>query len=184
MHGDKEGVVVKVLAISGSLRAASLNTAMLRALMHIAPSDIDIEMSPSIGELPLFNPDIEYPSPTAVVGFRQKIIAADALIIASPEYAHGVTGAMKNALDWMVGNESFVNKPVAVFNASPRASHAHGALIETLSVMSAHIVTNACVVLPIVGFGLTEVDVVAHPEISDTVRSALTALREAVDRIV
>lgn len=184
MHCDKDGAVVKVLAISGSLRAASLNTAMLRALMRIAPNDIDIEMSPSIGELPLFNPDVEFPNPTAVEGFRQKIIAADALIIASPEYAHGVTGAIKNALDWMVGNESFVNKPVAVFNTSPRASHAHAALIETLSVMSAHIVVTACVVLPIVGFGLTEVDMVAHPEISDTVRSALMALREAVDHVV
>lgn len=91
---------------------------------------------------------------------------------------------MKNALDWMVGNESFVNKPVAVFNTSPRASHAHAALIETLSVMSAHIVTTACVVLPIVGSGLTEVDVVERPEISDTVRSALMALREAVDGVI
>lgn len=175
---------MKILAISGSLRAASLNTAMLRALTHIAPHHIEIEISPSIGELPLFNPDVEYPNPAVVTQFKQKIIAADALIIASPEYAHGVTGAMKNALDWMVGNESFVNKPVAVFNTSPRASHAQAALIETLSVMSAHIVTMACVALPIVGFGVTEVDMVERREISDTARSALMALREVVDRVV
>ena len=175
---------MNILAISGSLRAASLNTALLRALVKIAPDGIEIEVSPSIGGLPLFNPDVEYPSPAAVTLFRQKIIAADALIIASPEYAHGVTGAMKNALDWMVGNESFVNKPVAVFNTSPRASHAHAALIETLSVMSSNVVTVACVTLPIVGFGLTEVDIVEREEINDTVRSALMALREAVDCVL
>lgn len=175
---------MKILAISGSLRAASLNTAMLRALVRIAPNGIEVEVSPAIGELPLFNPDVEHPNPAVVAQFKQKIIAADALIIASPEYAHGVTGAMKNALDWMVGNESFVNKPVAVFNTSPQASHAQAALIETLSVMSAHIVPMACVALPIVGFGVTEVDMVERREISDTARSALMALREVVDRVV
>ena len=60
------------------------------------------------------------------------LIASDALVIASPEYAHGVSGVIKNALDWMVGNESFVNKPVALFNTSPRAKHAQAALRETL----------------------------------------------------
>ena len=175
---------MKVLAISGSLRAASLKSMLLRAVQQLAPAGVDVVLSQSIGELPLFNPDVEYPSPRAVAVFREQILAADALIIASPEYAHGVTGAMKNALDWMVGNESFVNKPVALFNAAPRATHAHASLHETLLVMSAHIVEKACITLPIVGFGLTEVDVVKHPKISDTVCLALMTLREAIDGAV
>ena len=115
---------MKILAISGSLRKASLNTTLLRAVARIAPPEIEVALFSGLGELPLFNPDIEAPEPAPVLALREHILAADALLIASPEYAHGVTGAMKNALDWMVGNESFVNKPVGLLNASPRATHA------------------------------------------------------------
>jgi len=90
--------------------------------------------------LPLFNPDIEATGPTFIARFRAQLIAADAVLIASPEYVHGVTSAMKNALDWMVGCEAFVNKPVALLNASPRAVHAIASLNETVTVMSALIV--------------------------------------------
>ena len=124
---------MRVLAISGSLRAASLNSALLRATARIAPPGIEVRVFDGIGQLPLFNPDLESADPPAVATLRTQIMAADALLIASPEYAHGVTAAIKNALDWMVGNESFVNKPVALFNASPRAVHAQAALRETLN---------------------------------------------------
>ncbi len=77
---------MKVLAISGSLRAASLNSALLRAVARIAPADIEVMQSRGIGDLPLFNPDIEDSNPCSVAAFRAEIIAADALLIASPEY--------------------------------------------------------------------------------------------------
>lgn len=115
---------MKILAISGSLRAASLNSALLRAVARLAPADFSVVLSRSLGDLPLFNPDIEATDPLPVANLRTQILSADALLIASPEYAHGVTGVMKNALDWMVGCEAFVHKPVALLNASPRAVHA------------------------------------------------------------
>jgi NAD(P)H-dependent FMN reductase len=111
---------MRVLAISGSLRAASLNSALLRATARIAPPDFEVRVFDGIGALPLFNPDLENSDPAPVAKLREQLLA-DAVLIASPEYAHGVTAIIKNALDWMVGNESFVNKPVALFNASPRA---------------------------------------------------------------
>jgi NAD(P)H-dependent FMN reductase len=171
---------MKVLALSGSLRATSNNTALLRAVARLAPSDIFVELFHGLGQLPFFNPDLEASDPSPVAYLRAQIMSADALIIASPEYAHGITGVMKNALDWMVGCEVFVNKPIALLNASPRAVHAQAALRETVAVMSARIVENASITVPILGSSLSEDEIVLHPEISASLRAALVALRASV----
>ena len=128
----------------------------------------------------MFNPDIEAIKPAPVVALREQILFSDALLIASPEYAHGVTGAIKNALDWMVGNETFVNKPVVLLNASPRATHAQAALRETVSTMSARLVDEACITIPILGSGLSEDDIVQHPDIKSALLAALLLLKTAV----
>ncbi len=132
-----------VLALSGSLRKASLNTAMLEMAADCAPAGLHIKLYPGLGALPLFNPDLEVQEPLSVAQLRHEIGSADALLIASPEYAHGVSGVMKNALDWMVASGVFVSKPVVLWNASPRASHALAALRETLTVMSARLIDEA-----------------------------------------
>ena len=115
--------MTKILALSGSLRAASINSALLRAAARLAPPEVSITVFLRLGDLPLFNPDYETNPPSIVTNFRSEVAEADVLIIASPEYAHGVTGTIKNALDWLVSLESFANKPVAVINTSPRAYH-------------------------------------------------------------
>ena len=171
---------MKVLAISGSLRKTSLNTMLLRAVRRIAPPGIEVQLYRGLGELPLFNPDIEDNPPATVRDLRKQILAADALLIASPEYAHGVTGVIKNALDWMVGNETFVDKPVALLNASARATLAQAALRETIRTMSAHIIDEASITLPILGSGLTEDNIVEHPEIAPALQAALIALKRNV----
>jgi chromate reductase, NAD(P)H dehydrogenase (quinone) len=137
----------KILAISGSLRARSINTALLRAAAAAAPPGIEVSLCQSVGCLPLFNPDLEASDPAPVRRLREQIIGANALLIACPEYAHGVPGAMKNALDWMVGNEAFVHKPVGLINAAARATHAQAALREIVTAMSARVVEGACLVL-------------------------------------
>lgn len=171
---------MKFLAISGSLRVASINSALLRAIARLAPDDINVVLYRSLGDLPLFNPDIEASYPLTVANLRTEIMSADALLIASPEYAHGVTGAMKNALDWMVGCEAFVHKPVALINASPRAVHAQAALREIITVMSALIVEEASITVPILGSNLSEDEIVLHPDISASLHAALFAMRAAV----
>ena len=172
---------MKILAISGSLRVASLNSALLRAAARLAPAGINVVVYRGLGDLPLFNPDIEANDPPPVAELRTQILSADALLIASPEYAHGVTGVMKNALDWMVSCEAFVHKPVALLNASPRAVHAQAALKETITVMSALIVEDASITVPILGSNLSEDEIVLHPVISASLLEALVALRAAVD---
>jgi len=170
---------MKVLALSGSLRAASINSALLRAAARLATADMEISVFSGMGDLPLFNPDCNPNALPAVLKFHNEIAAADALLIASPEYAHGVTGVIKNALDWLVGFEPFANKFIAVINTSPRARHADAALRETLKTMSAGIVEAASVSIPLFSTQLTEEDILASPAVVSAINSMLNALQAA-----
>jgi chromate reductase len=172
---------IRVLGVTGSLRAASLNSMLLRVAARLAPPGIRFELFRDVGALPLFNPDLEPSDPPPVAALKSAILASDALVIAAPEYAHGVSGVIKNALDWMVGNESFVGKPVALFNTSPRASLAQAALRETLRTMSARIIDEACIAMPLLGSGLDEAGVLANREMVASVCAALRALEAAVE---
>jgi NAD(P)H-dependent FMN reductase len=107
---------MNILGLSGSLRAASINSMLLRAIARLAPEDINVSIFTGLGELPLFNPDLDARLPTSVLAFHRAVADADAVLFASPEYAHGVTGTIKNALDWRVGFEPFASKTVAVLN--------------------------------------------------------------------
>ena len=173
---------MKILAISGSLRSASLNSALLRAMAQLAPTGISVELYTELGQLPLFNPDIEASDPPAVARLRTQVLAADAVAIASPEYAHGIAGVMKNALDWMVGCEAFVNKPVALLNASPRAVHAQAALKEVLTMMSALLVEDASITVPVLGIHQDENGILADSALTEALRLALQTLRATIDQ--
>lgn len=115
-----------------------------------------------------------------VEAFWGAIASADALIIASPEYAHGVTGTIKNALDWLVGFAPFASKHVAVFNAAPRAHHANDALREILRTMDAIIVESASITIPLLGSGLDEDAMVSSMAVATCICDALDALAEKV----
>jgi len=171
---------MNILALSGSLRSRSVNTALLRAAARLAPPTMSITVFDGLGRLPLFNPDDEVRAPDAVARLRRRVAVADALIIASPEYAHGVTGTIKNALDWLVAFEPFVHKPVAVLNAAPRAHHADATLRETLRTMAAVVVEPASITLPLLGTGFDEDAIVASRIIAASIRAALTALRDGI----
>jgi chromate reductase len=132
---------VHIVTLSGSLRVASINTARLREIAAEAPAGVSVAHLP-IGNLPLFNPDLETSLPDVVTAFRTSVAVADGLIIASPEYAHGISCVLKNALDWLVGSTDFAGMPVLVLNTAPRATHADAALREILATMAAAVVTG------------------------------------------
>jgi chromate reductase, NAD(P)H dehydrogenase (quinone) len=91
---------VRELAISGSLRRASSNSALVGAVARLAPDTVEVSVYRELGELPPFNPDLDGGSaPPAVARFRARLPWCDAVLISSPEYAHGVPGVLKNALD-------------------------------------------------------------------------------------
>lgn len=169
--------MTSILAISGSLRAQSSNTTLLRAAARLAPAGVMVRLYDGLGTLPHFNPDLDEPPwPDAVVTFRGHVAAADALLICSPEYARGVAGSMKNALDWLVSVEDFAGKPVALFNASPRASHALAALRLTLETMAARVIDEAALTVPLLSAPMGEDAIVADPELSAAIRVRLEAL--------
>lgn len=175
---------MQFLALSGSLRRDSINSAVLRAAKQLAPDTIDVQLCSVLGELPLFNPDqLDNPG-EAVRRLWYAVAQAGALIFASPEYAHGVTCTIKNALDWLVSFEPFAFKPVAVINTSPRARHADAALRETLTTMAAHLVEPASVSLPLLGAHLDEDAMVSSAEWAPAIRSMLLALAEGVEQAV
>jgi chromate reductase, NAD(P)H dehydrogenase (quinone) len=172
---------MKIIAISGSLRATSLNTAVIHAATRLAPAGVKIELFEGIGKLPFFNSDLEGERlPKEVASFRSIIGAADGLLISSPEYARGVAGVMKNALDWLVGSLEFPDKPVALINTSPRASHALASLTLTLETMSAQLVKEASITLPLLGTVNDADSIVADAELAEPLRKALVSYVRAI----
>ncbi|MBZ6386762.1 NADPH-dependent FMN reductase [Pantoea piersonii] len=133
-----------VLGVSGSLRAASLNTVFLWAMSLLCPVGITFEIYDSLDKIPLFNVDDESKPKPAVDHWRNALSRADLVLLASPEYAHGVTGVIKNALDWIVSSGELLDKPLSLPNLSVRARLAHSQLSETLSVMGAVLTEKCC----------------------------------------
>ncbi|MGN6766695.1 MAG: NADPH-dependent FMN reductase [Rhizobiaceae bacterium] len=128
---------MRFLAICGSLRAASTNRILLEAFARHAPEGISVDMSGEIRDLPLFNPDQDGERrPPAVAELARQVGEADGLIIASPEYAHGIPGPLKNALDWLVSGSEIPNKPVMLVHASVRGLFVREHLSEVLRTMS------------------------------------------------
>jgi chromate reductase, NAD(P)H dehydrogenase (quinone) len=168
---------LNVLALCGSLRRISMNAALLRATARLAPEGFQVRIFGGLAALPLFNPDREADLPAPVRDLHAAIAACDAVLIASPEYAHGITGVLKNALDWLVSFEGFIDKRVAIFNASPRSVHADASLREILTTMSAHIVNSACLSLPLRGLNLSEQQMF-DSEHAPAIRRALLALNQ------
>jgi NAD(P)H-dependent FMN reductase len=175
--------VRRVLCLSGSLRRVSSNTAALLAARELAPPDLLLTFYAGLAALPLFNPDDESGElPASVRALREAVGQCDGLLIACPEYAHGVPGAFKNLLDWLVGSLEFPGKPVLLINTSARGSHhAQDALCEILRTMSARLLSPEPLVVALPGSGCTPAEVLASPERCLELRSVLACLSTGLD---
>jgi chromate reductase, NAD(P)H dehydrogenase (quinone) len=170
---------MRVLAISGSLRRASTNTAALEALARLAPEGVKLLLYRDLAKLPPFNPDDDIedkPKPELVETLRALVDASDALVIAAPEYAHGLPGGLKNALDWLVASETFAGKPTALINTSPRAFHAQASLREILSTMAARLIPEAFASVSLTGKTVTVEDILADSGCARRLTESLEAL--------
>jgi len=168
-----------LLTVAGSLRAASSNAALLAAVALVAPAGVTVSPYSALGALPAFNPDIEESAaraPSAVSQWRMALTEADMLLISTPEYAHGIPGALKNALDWVVGSGELVGKPVGVVNPSASSRFAFPQLIEVLTVMSATVVPAATVVLDLPRRGLAAAQLAADATVAASLRGVISAL--------
>ncbi len=141
----------KVLAISGSTRQNSTNHRLIKAIIELSAASLDITVFDGIGNLPQFNPDDDGDNvATEVADFRQQLNNAEGVIICTPEYAHGVPGALKNAIDWTVSSSSFPHKPTMLITASTGGFYGHKALMETLKAIEAKNIENLQMVIPFV----------------------------------
>jgi chromate reductase, NAD(P)H dehydrogenase (quinone) len=135
---------MRVLAILGSLQAQSRNRALLERARELAPAAMQLELYDRLAELPHFNLDLEAASTLPTVdAFRARLDQADALLIACPEYGFSLPGALKNAIDWVIGSGELEGKLVAVTAATAgpeRGRLGLQALLQTLSAVSAQIV--------------------------------------------
>jgi chromate reductase len=140
-----------IVAISGSLKRGSSNTALLNIISGMCADLTTFTLYLGLSELPHFNPDLEETPIDTVVDFRSIIQKSDAVIICTPEYAFGIPGSLKNALDWTVSSGDFYNKPVGTISASPMpsgADKAHAALRLTLTAMGSQFIEGAMLTIP------------------------------------
>jgi NAD(P)H-dependent FMN reductase len=142
--------IKKILAISGSTRLHSSNHQLIEAISGLFDNEIELILYEGLASLPAFNPDETDAAPQAVAAFRQAIRSAHGVLICTPEYAHGVPGALKNAIDWTVSTNEFSHKPTALITASTDGRYGHQALLETLRVLEAENIEELQLLIPFV----------------------------------
>ncbi|MEU3659160.1 NAD(P)H-dependent oxidoreductase [Streptomyces sp. NPDC032940] len=135
---------MRILGVCGSLRSGSFNATVLRTAVELTTAPRELVVWPDLGRLPFFDADVEESGPPAVVAdLRAAVGAADGMLVVSPEYAHGTSGVLKNALEWMVGGGEIAAKPVALVSASTAVTggdNARAWLSQTLTVMGAQVI--------------------------------------------
>jgi len=178
---------MRIMALCGSLRRHSSNRALLLAARKYAPEGIDVAIFESIRDLPHFDPDLDGPErhpqdfPEGVLRLRQELAASNALIISTPEYAHGLPGSLKNALDWLVSSPAMIGKPVAlIYGSAGEANYAQEQLKEILSTMSAVVVHDAIVAVPAVRSKMDDSGTVSDSKLALQIETVLRVLATAV----
>jgi chromate reductase, NAD(P)H dehydrogenase (quinone) len=170
-----------IFAISGSLRAGSSNHTILEHLGKIMPAGTRYAIYDGLSTIPAFDPGLDNDDPPAsVAAFRKHISEADATIICTPEYAYGVPGALKNALDWTVSSGSFSGKPVALITASTGGENAHEAMIRILGALDAKLSPETTLLVPFVRTKInsgTVTDTVTVEKLTYLFQSLLSSIR-------
>ena len=171
---------MRILALSGSLRAQSLNTLLLHEAARLAPPGMEVTLWERLDDLPHYSPERDTdPPPTPVAELRGLIAEADALLICTPEYIHAMPAVMKNLLEWVVSSGVCVGKPAAAWSASPSLEggvRAQASLVHTLEVMSAGVVPEASLCLTLARSGLDGAGHLIDPAQAASLRTALKAM--------
>ena len=165
---------IKILAISGSTRKSSSNLSLIKAITNLTAEIFTVKIFEGLVDLPHFNPDLDKgQEPEQVQNFKRELRAAEGLLICTPEYAIGVPGTLKNAVDWTVSTMEFSQKPVALVTASTSGYVAHQSLLGTLLIIEAKITEDSQIVVSAVKTKVNE-----HSEITDG------ETRSKIDRLV
>jgi NAD(P)H-dependent FMN reductase/GNAT superfamily N-acetyltransferase len=176
---------MRLLTICGSLRARSSNRAILRAYERLAPPGTVFDHYERLAALPHFNPDLDRDGqevPAEVASLRGAIAAANAVVISTPEYAHALPGSFKNALDWLVSDPAFAEKPVVILHASRGSTWAVDSLREVLTTMSARIIGTAAASLPLGSNQVDEAAILAREDLRALLLGSIEVLMNELGR--
>lgn len=180
---------MRILAISGSLRSNSSCTSVLKAAATLAPADVEVVFLEGLDDLPHFDPDVDPDhGPRPVETFRAALRSADGVMICTPEYAYGMPGVLKNAIEWTVSTGELVHKPLAALSASPSPEGGAKALrwlLETLSALTAGVDPSRTLAVSLVR---TKYDARGEPtgpgtlaELEPVIGSLVAAMRSRVN---
>lgn len=172
--------MIKILAIPGSLRGNSSSNLILKEVISLAPAGVLIETYEGVGALPHFNDPAE--GPDIVIEFRQKIKDADAILICTPEYAFGIPGSLKNALDWTVSSGDFVDKPVGLITASSQGEKGHAAMLLVLTAISCKVIDEACLLISFVRAKLDTSGKIREKQLVEDLKKAIQNLALAAQK--
>ncbi|HVZ56573.1 MAG TPA: NADPH-dependent FMN reductase [Chitinophagaceae bacterium] len=167
-----------LLALCGSTRPDSSNHRLIEAVMAMAGGALKRLPFAGISSVPAFNPDqVDQDTPGAILDFRKTLAKADAVLICTPEYAHGVPGALKNVIDWTVPTGEFSGKPTCLITASTDGRYGHQALLETLRVMEAGGIDQLELHIPFIRVKINPAGRITDP-------ATLEAVRKLLDRFL
>lgn len=174
---------MQVLAICGSTRQSSSNHHLIQAITHLAADRFAVTVLESLTVIPHFNPDQDREpdsAPAEVQHFRAQLAAADAVLICSPEYAIGVPGTLKNAIDWTVSSMHFSGKPVALVTAGTSGHKAHQSLLGTLLIIESRIAEAAQLVVSAVRTKVNDQGAITDAATETQVRKLIDSLEAVV----
>jgi len=172
---------IKILGISGSLRANSSASAVLNIVAGLVPEEVEFTIYNGLAEIPAFNDSNEIPE--TVEAFIKLLSEADGVFFVIPEYAFGVPGALKNALDWTVSSSTaFPDKPVALITAATGGDKAHAAFLLTLKAISAKIPEGATLLLSFIRSKLNEKNEVKDIVTLDSIKRVINSLIEEIEQ--
>ena len=174
---------IKILGISGSLRTNSSATAILNVAAGLAPEQVEFTIYNGLAEIPAFNDSNEIPE--TVVAFIKLLSDVDGVFFVIPEYAFGVPGALKNALDWTVSSSTaFPDKPVALITAATGGDKAHAAFLLTLKAISAKIPEGATLLLSFIRSKLNEKNEVKERTTLDSIKRVINSLIDQIEQVL
>jgi len=168
---------IKILAIPGSLRSNSSTHVVLGEIGKMMPANINFEIFEEVGGLPHFDGSEEIPK--VVQDFLDKLRQTDGVLICTPEYAFGVPGSLKNALDWTVGTMEMTNKPTALITASTGGERGHESMLRTLGALSAKVADGSSLLISFIRSKIKE-GKITDEKVKESIQSVVDSLIRSI----
>lgn len=175
----------RIIALCGSTRKTSTNLSLLHAIRSLTETKFTFSIFQGLANLPHFNPDLDNDTPPSeVIEFRKLLRGADGILICTPEYAMGVPGILKNAIDWTVSSCEFSKKPVALITASSLGEKGHASLLETLKIIESNITEETQLRISYAKTKISQAGVIVDEATKREVESLLEAFNHLIRKAV